>query len=164
MTMRKLVRLSCIAAIVGVCSQAGATEIQMPIDFVGEWCSPSTFEGKTKYTLPSWTDEGKCTDILSIEKWGFTFSEREGGRTCLPTTFEPRRIPPRPGPRTRRRSTLAASRMVFSLQNQSHLRYLNFNATRAALRLALHSTGLLWSRGPLANNYLGIRFLSFSFG
>ena len=86
--MHNLVRLSCVAAIVAVCSQAGATEIQMPIDFVGEWCSPSTFEGKTKYTLPSWTDEGKCTDIISIEKWGFTFSEREGGRTCLPTSIQ----------------------------------------------------------------------------
>ncbi len=87
MTMHNLVRLSCVVAIVAVCSQAAATEIQMPIDFVGEWCSPSTFEGKTKYTLPSWTDEGKCTDILSIEKWGFTFNAKEGGKTCIPTTI-----------------------------------------------------------------------------
>lgn len=85
--MHNLLRLSCAAAIAVACSQARAAEKQMPIDFVGEWCSPSTFEGKTKYTLPSWTDEGKCTDILSIEKWGFTFSEKEGGKTCLPTTI-----------------------------------------------------------------------------
>jgi hypothetical protein len=59
----------------------------MPIDFVGEWCSPSTFEGKTNYTLPSWTDEGKCTNILSVEKWGFTFNDKGVGKTCLPTTI-----------------------------------------------------------------------------
>lgn len=85
--MHNFVRLSCVVVVIAVGSQAGATEMQMPIDFVGEWCSPSTFEGKTKYTLPSWTDEGKCTDILSVEKWGFTFSEKEGGKTCLPTTI-----------------------------------------------------------------------------
>jgi hypothetical protein len=87
MTRRKLLRLFFAVTIVVVCSRARAAEMQMPIDFVGEWCSPSTSERKTKYTLPSWTEEGKCVDILSVEKWGFTFSEKEGGKTCVPTTI-----------------------------------------------------------------------------
>lgn len=29
------------------------------------------------YTLPSWTDGGKCTDILSINKYGFYFNREQ---------------------------------------------------------------------------------------
>lgn len=48
--------------------------LSIPIDFVGDWCSPSRDKNKSMYTLPSWTDEGKCTDILSINKYGFYFN------------------------------------------------------------------------------------------
>lgn len=46
----------------------------MPIDFIGDWCSPFRNKGTSTYMLPSWTDEGKCTDILSINKYGFHFN------------------------------------------------------------------------------------------
>ncbi|WP_420967077.1 hypothetical protein [Bradyrhizobium sp. B120] len=46
----------------------------MPIDFVGEWCSPTTDGNTTNYTLPSWTQDRKCTGILSISKLDFTFN------------------------------------------------------------------------------------------
>lgn len=49
----------------------------MPIDFVGDWCSPFRDKGASTYTLPSWTDEGKCTDILSINKYGFYFKNEQ---------------------------------------------------------------------------------------
>ena len=49
----------------------------MPIDFVGDWCSPFRDKGRAMYTLPSWTDEGKCTDILSIDKYGFYFNTEQ---------------------------------------------------------------------------------------
>jgi hypothetical protein len=64
------------AAAVIACSQARAAEKTMPIDFVGDWCSPSrgeSAENATTYTLPSWTEDGHCTDILSIDKYGFYF-------------------------------------------------------------------------------------------
>lgn len=51
--------------------------INMPIDFVGEWCSPTQYKGQIDYTLPSWTDDGKCNDILSIDKFEFRFSDKK---------------------------------------------------------------------------------------
>ena len=55
----------------------------MPIDFVGDWCSPSQGEkNSTWYTLPSWTEDGHCTDILSIDKFGFYFVTEK--RHCVP--------------------------------------------------------------------------------
>ena len=49
----------------------------MTIDFVGDWCSPLRDKGTSMYKLPSWTDEGKCTDILSIDKYGFYFKSEK---------------------------------------------------------------------------------------
>ncbi|WP_166295109.1 hypothetical protein [Bradyrhizobium sp. 2S1] len=49
----------------------------MPIDFVGDWCSPFRDKGSSMYTLPSWTDGGKCADILSIDKYGFYFNSEK---------------------------------------------------------------------------------------
>jgi hypothetical protein len=74
MTMPTLLRLSCAAWIVVACSHARAAENQMPIDFVGEWCTPTKDGNTTEYTLPSWTNEGKCTEILSVDRWGFAFN------------------------------------------------------------------------------------------
>lgn len=52
----------------------------MPIHFVGDWCFES-LEGSTKsYQLPSWTEGGLCTKILSIHQYGF-YGE---GRHCEP--------------------------------------------------------------------------------
>jgi hypothetical protein len=63
-------------------SHARAGENNMPIDFVGEWCASFRDDkGVIDYSLPSWTD-GKCTDILSIDKWGFYFHDQK--KTCRP--------------------------------------------------------------------------------
>ena len=50
----------------------------MPIDFVGDWC----FREDTNYSLPSWTEDGHCTNILSIDKYGFYFVSEE--KHCEP--------------------------------------------------------------------------------
>ncbi|MGY3689979.1 hypothetical protein ACVIGA_000059 [Bradyrhizobium sp. USDA 3240] len=55
-------------------SLAAASGGTMPIDFVGDWCSSFRDKGAAIYTLPSWMDEGKCTDILSINKDSFYFN------------------------------------------------------------------------------------------
>jgi hypothetical protein len=56
--------------------------VQMPIDFVGDWCHSPYGEGeKIEYKLPSWT-EGQCSDILSVSKWGWYV----GDLNCDPTS------------------------------------------------------------------------------
>jgi hypothetical protein len=68
----------CVAAAVAIsCGYANAADKTMTIDFVGDWCSPFRDKGMSMYTLPSWTDEGKCTDILSINKYGFYFNSEK---------------------------------------------------------------------------------------
>jgi hypothetical protein len=57
MTMPTLARLTCAAAIMMICGQAHAADKRMPIDFIGEWCNPTPFDGKTNYTLPSWSED-----------------------------------------------------------------------------------------------------------
>ena len=43
-------RIVCVAAAgLITCSYARAAEKTMPINFIGEWCNPTTFEGKTNY-------------------------------------------------------------------------------------------------------------------
>ena len=42
--------------------------VQMPIDFVGDWCGD---DDAANYVLPSWTTDGQCKNILSIDKYGF---------------------------------------------------------------------------------------------
>jgi hypothetical protein len=77
----KLLTLAAVIAlaIAAPVSRAHAAEKTIPIDFVGDWCrSPSNDEPEHKdtawYTLPSWTEGGHCTGILSITKDGFYFS------------------------------------------------------------------------------------------
>jgi hypothetical protein len=65
-------RIICLSAAVFIaCSHAGAAERNMPINFIGEWCYSSQENKTIWYTLPSWTEDGHCTKILSIEQWGF---------------------------------------------------------------------------------------------
>lgn len=67
-----MLRIACVAvAGVVACSYARAAEKTMPINFIGEWCYSSQENKMTSYTLPSWTEDGRCTKILSIEQWGF---------------------------------------------------------------------------------------------
>ncbi len=67
-----MLRIGCLAvASVIVCGQAVAAEKTMPINFIGEWCYSSQENKTTSYTLPSWTEDGHCTKILSIDQYGF---------------------------------------------------------------------------------------------
>lgn len=71
-------RTACIAsAAIILCGNAHSADKSMTIDFVGDWCSPFRNKATSTYTLPSWTDEGKCTDILSIDKYGFYFTSEQ---------------------------------------------------------------------------------------
>lgn len=59
-------------------SQARAAEKTMSINFVGDWCYSSQDNKTTSYTLPSWTEGGVCTKILSITQYEF----HGEGRNC----------------------------------------------------------------------------------
>ena len=56
----------------------------MPINFIGEWCYSSQENKANSYTLPSWTEGGLCTKILSIEQYTF-YGE---GRHCDPANIQ----------------------------------------------------------------------------
>jgi hypothetical protein len=72
-----------LAATVIACSPARAAEKTIPINFIGEWCFSSEENKTTSYKLPSWTEDGHCTKILSIEQYGF-YGE---GRHCEPVNL-----------------------------------------------------------------------------
>jgi hypothetical protein len=75
--MLRVVFLATAAGVIA-CNHARAAENTIPVNFIGEWCLTSQVDTMTYYTLPSWTANGGCTKILSIEKNGF-FGE---GRHC----------------------------------------------------------------------------------
>jgi hypothetical protein len=66
------------AAAVIACSHAHAAEPSMTINLVGDWCYESQEGNAKSYTLPSWTEDGRCKKILSIGENIF-YGE---GRTC----------------------------------------------------------------------------------
>ena len=67
-----MLRSICVAAaVVFASSHARAVEKTMSINFVGDWCFASQEDKTTSYTLPSWTEDGHCTKILSIEQYSF---------------------------------------------------------------------------------------------
>jgi hypothetical protein len=77
-------RITClVAAAVIACGHARAAEATMPINFIGEWCYSSQEDKTTSYTLPSWTEGGRCTRILSIQQDIF-YGE---GRNCDPVNI-----------------------------------------------------------------------------
>jgi hypothetical protein len=70
-------RLIVAAAAVAIsCGYANGADKTMTADFVGDWCSPLREGATMYYTLPSWTMD-KCTDILSIDKYGFRFDNEK---------------------------------------------------------------------------------------
>jgi hypothetical protein len=77
-----MLRIICIVAAAGViaCSHARAADETLSINFVGDWCYASQDKNTTSYTLPSWTEGGICTKILSIDENGF----HGEGRSCEP--------------------------------------------------------------------------------
>jgi hypothetical protein len=76
-----MLRMFCIAAVLFACCPAHAAKKAMPIDFLGEWCFASQDATTTHYTLPSWTQDERCTKILAIDQTGFyrdsTYCEAE---------------------------------------------------------------------------------------
>ena len=72
-----------VAAVVIASSHACAREKTMPINFVGDWCYFSQEHETIWYRLPSWTENGHCTKILSINQYGFY----GGGRHCEPVSM-----------------------------------------------------------------------------
>jgi hypothetical protein len=78
-----MLRSICVsAAVVFASSHARAVEKTMSINFVGDWCYSSQEDKMTSYTLPSWTEGGQCTKILSIDQYGF----HGEGRNCEPVS------------------------------------------------------------------------------
>jgi hypothetical protein len=71
-----------IIVLVGLalCGPANAAAKKMPINLIGEWCYSGQENRTTTYKLPSWTEDGRCTQILSIMEEGF-FGE---SRNCEP--------------------------------------------------------------------------------
>lgn len=72
--MNKTILAAALCSISMATNYAHAAPKKMPIDFIGEWCTPSKDGDTTTYTLPSWTEDHKCTEILSIDQWGFAFN------------------------------------------------------------------------------------------
>jgi len=72
--MKKALTAATFFSIAVAAPYAHAAPKRMPIDFIGEWCSPSTDGDTTTYTLPSWTEDHKCVEILSIDQWTFAFN------------------------------------------------------------------------------------------
>jgi hypothetical protein len=72
--MHSMLRSVCVVAVAIVASSdaRGAEKLlTMTIDFVGDWCFESQDKNISWYKLPSWTEGGHCTKILSIHKYGF---------------------------------------------------------------------------------------------
>ena len=81
-------RIAFVAAVgVIACNHARAAEQTLSINFVGDWCYASQEKNVTSYTLPSWTEGGICTKILSIDENGF----HGEGRSCDPTNISLKR-------------------------------------------------------------------------
>jgi hypothetical protein len=70
----------CVAAGAIAFGEALASGKTMPIHFVGDWCFQSHEGTTTSYALPSWTEGGHCTKILSVNEYGF-YGE---GENCDP--------------------------------------------------------------------------------
>jgi hypothetical protein len=58
-------------ALIATGAHAGEKYVQMPIDFVGQWCSQ---DDSGSYVVPSrLDDDARCVGILSIHKYGLDF-------------------------------------------------------------------------------------------
>jgi hypothetical protein len=67
-----MLRIYCCAAASAIAfGEAHAAQRTMPIHYVGDWCFESQESTTTTYALPSWTEEGRCTKILSVSEYGF---------------------------------------------------------------------------------------------
>ena len=80
-----------LAALLAAGAAQAAPLKQMPIEFVGEWCNGSTYEGEVNWTLPSWVEEsvndGKCGNILSVTSYGFSMVIDKKSYDCMPDTI-----------------------------------------------------------------------------
>jgi|SRR5688572_13287975 hypothetical protein len=86
--MSMMVQVFCFAAAnVVAFSHAHAAQKAMPIHFVGDWCYASQDNATTAYALPSWTEGGRCTKILSVYEYGF----HAQGMNCEPVNISLRK-------------------------------------------------------------------------
>lgn len=67
--------------VISLVAQTVAADVTMPIMFVGDWCYGDKENATTNYRLPSWSDDGLCKRILSIDPWSFYSQD---GWNCEP--------------------------------------------------------------------------------
>jgi hypothetical protein len=67
--------IAAVALLASIGTVRAAEPPTMTIDFVGDWCFDG-LDAQNKniswFKLPSWTEGGHCTKILSINKYGFS--------------------------------------------------------------------------------------------
>jgi hypothetical protein len=74
-----------VAAITAVLlGPADAKVVTLPTSVVGDWCYSSQDGKETSYQLPSWTEGGHCTKILSIGQYEF----HTEGQNCDPVSIK----------------------------------------------------------------------------
>jgi hypothetical protein len=53
-------------------THAAEKNVPMTIDFVGDWCTDKGSDTDGAYALPSWTENHRCKNILSVGKYLFS--------------------------------------------------------------------------------------------
>jgi hypothetical protein len=74
-----MLRIVIAAAVVAALNSHAYAQktLNMPIDFIGEWCFATRDDkNTTSYTLPSWTEDGRCTNIFAINRYGFYYEKK----------------------------------------------------------------------------------------
>ena len=129
--MQPMKRLLATAALALIATAAQAGKFKpMPIEFVGQWCSADSdgSEGMN-YRLPSWMgDNEKCTDILQIDQYGFSY----GDNNCHPLSMRLKKDRAPSG--TAYTATLTALCTGPNLQEKPTASTTSLNATRATSR------------------------------
>lgn len=77
-------KLLCAAAAAHAMAGVAHAEGKIPIMLVGEWCLASADGAEANYTLPSWTGDGVCKKILSIDPWTISWDEK----SCEPIQIQ----------------------------------------------------------------------------
>jgi hypothetical protein len=79
MHLEAMLRIVIAAAVVAALNSHAAAQkpLNMPIEFIGEWCFSTRDEkNSTNYTLPSWTEDGRCTNIFAVNQYGFYYEKK----------------------------------------------------------------------------------------
>ena len=78
MYLEAMLRTVIAAAVVAALNSHASAQktLNMPIEFIGEWCFSAQDKNATNYTLPSWTEDGRCTNIFAIDRYGFYYEKK----------------------------------------------------------------------------------------